>query len=146
MAATTHSVSSSTEFMAGYRPAVLNAPINNHEDLNPEILAVKTLNRFAQSTFQGTFGSTIRWEQSSVLGWNFLVSLNRCTAEVNIFELGTTLPGNCSRYSICAWITLQPPRRTSVNSTLVKFGILNDLITNTRLLIQCTVCRAATNN
>jgi hypothetical protein len=29
----------------------------------------------------------------------------------------------------------------SVNSTFVKFGILTDLITNTRLLIHCTVDR-----
>jgi hypothetical protein len=91
---------------AGYRPAVLNAPIKKSQGLK-----------------SGDLG---------VLGWNFCMSLNRCTGEVNVLKLGTTLSGNCSRYSICAWITLPPATpnvsTVSVYSTFVKFGSLNDLI------------------
>jgi hypothetical protein len=102
-----------------------------------------TASKICGSTF------TTHWERSlrrfSDLGWNFLVSLKRCTVKVNVFELGTTLSGNCSRYSICAWITLPPvaPYASiiSVNPTFIKFGILNDLITNTRLSILCYTAR-----
>jgi hypothetical protein len=80
---------------------------------------------------------------------HFYVSIDWTTGEVNVF--GTNLSGNCSRYNICAWATLPPSYTTSisVNSTFVKFSILNDLMRKTRLLmltlLHCTVCSAATN-
>jgi hypothetical protein len=68
------------------------------------------------------------------------MSLNLYTMEINVFELVTTLSGNCSRYSIGAWAVLPPAvpyaTTTSVNSMFVKFAILNDLTANTRLLIH----------
>jgi hypothetical protein len=65
---------------------------------------IKKSQEFKSGDLGDTFGSTTRWERSvprsSVLGWNFPVSLNHCTVEVNIFELDTTLSGNFFRYSI----------------------------------------------
>jgi hypothetical protein len=78
------------------------------------------------------------------------VSFNRCTGEVNVFELVTTLSGKLFPVQYLRVDHVATRRTVSVNSTFVKFRILTDLITNTRLLINSLlhyiVCRAATNN
>jgi hypothetical protein len=70
------------------------------------------------------------WERSLlrsfVLGWDFPGSPNRCTVEINVFQLGLeTVPGTVFALRL-HWL---PPHCTRVS----EFGILNDLITNTLL-------------
>jgi hypothetical protein len=86
------------------------------------------------STASKIYGSTssTRWERSlsrsSVLGWKFYVSFNRCIVEVDVFELSTVWKLFPVQY-LCLG-------RVCTRRTFVKFGILNDLRTNTRLLIH----------